>query len=66
MTQADGVTTSVRAVVRFSDIVKNSDQSLSYDFSSPEIISASHIASNITKVVVDYFAEDYNIEEIPY
>ena len=65
MTQADGVTTSVRAAVRFSNIIKKADGSLQYDFSDPLIISASHIAGNITKVVVDYFEEDYNIEEIP-
>ncbi len=64
MTQADGVTTSVRAVVRFSDIIKMADGSLSYDFSSPSIISASHIAKNVTKVVVDYYLNDYFIEEI--
>ncbi|MBQ7564791.1 MAG: hypothetical protein IJT16_12485 [Lachnospiraceae bacterium] len=65
MTQADGVTTSVRAVVRFSDFVKRSDGSLVYDFSHPTIISASHIAGNITKVVVDSFENDYFIEEVP-
>ena len=65
MTQADGVTTSVRAVVRFSDLIKRPDGTVEYDFSDPEIVSASHIAANITKVVVDYFAEDYYIEEIP-
>ncbi|HAG68907.1 MAG TPA: hypothetical protein DCL38_02925 [Lachnospiraceae bacterium] len=64
MTQADGVTTSVRAVVRFSDIIRHPDGTLSYDFSEPAIISASHIAGNITKVVVDYFENDYYIEEI--
>ncbi len=65
MTQADGVTTSVRAVVRFSDLIKRPDGSIGYDFSSPSIVSASHIAANITQVVVDYFADDYYIEEIP-
>ncbi|MBQ7260815.1 MAG: hypothetical protein IJR19_05580 [Lachnospiraceae bacterium] len=65
MTQADGVTTSVRAVVRFSDLIKQPDGTIGYDFSSPSIVSASHIAGNITKVVVDYFADDYYIEEIP-
>ncbi|MCR4655746.1 MAG: hypothetical protein K5770_05890 [Lachnospiraceae bacterium] len=64
MTQADGVTTSVRAAVRFSDIIKMADGSLSYDFSSPSIISASHIAKNVTKVVSDYYQSDYFIEEI--
>ncbi len=66
MTQADGVTTSVRAVVRFSDIIKKADGGLVYDFSDPVIVSASHISANINKVVVDYFTDDYFIEEIGY
>lgn len=65
MTQADGVTTSVRAVVRFSDFIRQADGGIGYDFSHPSIISASHIAGNITKVVVDNYENDYFIEEVP-
>ncbi|MCR5791475.1 MAG: hypothetical protein K6G83_16455 [Lachnospiraceae bacterium] len=63
MTQADGVTTSARAVVRFENIIKRADGTYDCDLSDPSLISASHIASNITQVVIDYSKDDYFVEE---
>ena len=47
------------------DFIRQADGGIGYDFSHPSIISASHIAGNITKVVVDNYENDYFIEEVP-
>lgn len=64
ITQADGVTCSCEAVVRFNDIVLNSDGSLTYDFSDPSIMSASYSNSAIHKNVVTKYEDAYSIEKL--
>lgn len=64
MTQADGVTCTAEAIVRYTDIVRNSDGTYEYDFSDPKIISASHYDSRIKSTVVTAAESDYNVEKI--
>lgn len=66
ITQADGVTCDAEAVVRFSNIIVNADGSIDYDFSSPQIISASHSNSSILKNVVNKYEDTYQIEKLDY
>ncbi|MCR4922553.1 MAG: hypothetical protein K5931_00900 [Lachnospiraceae bacterium] len=64
LTQADGVSTKAFCAIRYSNIVRNSDGSLEYDFSDPKIISASHIAERVRKNVVTNFEGEYDIEKL--
>lgn len=66
ITQADGVTCDAEAVVRFSNIIVNADGSIDYDFTSPQIISASHSNSSILKNVVTKYEDTYEIEKLDY
>ncbi len=64
ITQADGVTCTCEAVVRFTDLVRRSDGSLAYDFSEPKIISASHNNASIHENVVTRYEDTYKIEKL--
>ena len=64
ISQADGKSCTAYAAVRFSDIVKNSDGSYSYDFSSPQILSESFYSARVKKNVVDSYANSYDIERV--
>ena len=64
ITQADGVTCSCEAVVRFSNFVKKADGTIEYDFSNPKIISASYQNSAIVKNVVTRYEGTYDIEKL--
>ncbi len=64
MTQADGVTCNVETIVRYTDIIKNSDGTFEYDFSEPKIISSSHYDSRIKSTVLTSAEDDYNVEKI--
>ncbi|MFT3984803.1 MAG: hypothetical protein QM697_12925 [Lachnospiraceae bacterium] len=66
ITQADGVTCDAEAVVRFSNIIVNADGSMDYDFTSPQIISASHSNSSILKNVINKYENTYQIEKLDY
>ena len=64
ITQADGTTCPACAAVRFSDIMINSDGSLTYDFSNPKILSMSYYSARVKKNVVDSYANSYDIERV--
>ena len=64
ISQADGEACTAYAAVRFSDIVKNSDGSYSYDFSSPQILSESYYSARVKKNVVDSYANTHEIERV--
>lgn len=66
ITQADGVTCDAEAVVRFSNIIENTDGTYEYDFSAPKIISASYSNSSIVKNVIDKYESTHNIEKVDY
>lgn len=63
MTQADGVTCSAETIVRYTDIIKNSDGTYEYDFSEPKIISSSHYDNRIKSTLASS-EDDYNVEKI--
>ncbi len=64
ISQADGVSCKAYGAVRFSDIIRNSDGSLTYDFSEPALISVSYLSSNVKKNVVDSFYDTHEIERV--
>lgn len=64
LTQADGKTVSVEAVVRFKDIIVNDDGTYTYDFSNPTISSCSHFDSRIKKNVIANYEKKWNIEKL--
>ena len=64
LSQADGVSCTAYGAVRFSDIIKRSDGSYSYDFSSPQLLSVSYYSARVKKNVVDSYANSYTIERI--
>jgi len=64
MRQANGESTNVEAVVRFRDIVVNSDGSLVYDFNNATISSASHFDARIKKNVITNYEGNYTIEKL--
>ena len=64
MVQADGKKINVEAVVRFRDIIKNSDGTFTYDFSNPTINSASHFDARIKKNVIYNYEDKYIIEKL--
>lgn len=64
LSQADGVSCTAYGAVRFSDIIKNSDGSFSYDFSSPQLLSVSYYSARVKKNVVDSYANSYDIERV--
>ncbi len=64
ISQADGTACTAYGAVRFSDIIKNSDGSCSYDFSSPSILSESYFSARVKKNVVDSYSGSYDIERV--
>ena len=64
LAQADGVACTAYGAVRFSDIIKHSDGSYSYDFSSPQLLSVSYYSARVKKNVVDSYANSYTIERV--
>ena len=64
ITQADGVSCTAYGAVRFSNIIKNSDGSYSYDFSEPNLISVSYLSSHVKKNVVDSFYDTHEVVRV--
>ena len=64
ITQADGVSCTAYAAVRFSDIVKNGDGSYEYDFSNPKILSESYYAARVKSNVTESYESDYTVEKV--
>lgn len=64
ITQADGVSCKAYGAVRFSNIIKNSDGSYSYDFSEPDLISVSYLSSHVKKNVVDSFYDTHEVVRV--
>lgn len=64
LTQADGKSVNVEAVVRFKDIIINNDGTYTYDFSNPTISSCSHYDSRIKKNVITNYEKNWSVEKI--
>jgi hypothetical protein len=64
LSQADGVACTAYGAVRFSDIIKHSDGSYSYDFSSPTIMSESFYSARVKKNVVDSYSTTHDIVKL--
>lgn len=64
ITQADGVSCKAYAAVRFSNIIKNSDNSYSYDFSDPKILSESYFSENVKSNVTSSYEDTHKIERV--
>ena len=64
ISQADGKSCTAYGAVRFSDIIKNSDGSYSYDFSSPQLLSVSYLSSRVKANVVDSYKKSHEIERV--
>ena len=64
ISQADGKSCTAYAAVRFSNIIKNADGSLSYDFSDPSLLSESYFSARVKKVVVDSNYDSHNVERV--
>lgn len=64
ITQADGVSCSAYAAVRFSNIIKNADGSYQYDFSNPTILSESHMSQRVKANVTDAYVTTHEIEKV--
>lgn len=64
MTQADGVKCKCYCAVRFSNFVKNSDGSISCDFSNHSIMSASYLSARVKKNVVDSYVNTHEVTKV--
>lgn len=64
ITQANGVSCNCYAVVRFSDIIINSDGTLTYDFSGPKIMSSDYRVNNIHNTVVTSFEDTHTVTKL--
>lgn len=64
ITQADGVSCKAFGAVRFSDIIKNSDGTYSYDFSDPKILSESYFSDRVKKNVTESYKTTHNVERV--
>lgn len=64
ISQADGVTCTAYAAVRFSDIIKRDDGTLEYDFSNPKILSESYFSDRVKKNVTESYATTHEIERV--
>lgn len=64
ITQADGVSCTAYGAVRFSNIIRNSDGSYTYDFSEPSLISVSYLSSHVKKNVVDSFYDTHEVVRV--
>ncbi len=64
MIQADGVSCSCYAVVRYTNLIQRADGSIDIDFSNPKIVSADYKLDSIHKSVVTMRESDYNINKV--
>jgi len=64
ISQADGVSCTAYAAVRFSDIIQNEDGSYEYDFSNPSILSESYFDKRVKKNVTDSYVNNYTIDKV--
>ena len=64
LTQANGVNCHCYAVVRFSDLIVNSDGSVTYDFSNPKIMSADYKIDSIHKTVATNYEGTHTVTKI--
>lgn len=64
ITQADGVSCKAFGAVRFSNIIKNSDGTYSYDFSNPKILSESYFSDRVKKNVTESYKTTHNVERV--
>ena len=64
ISQADGKSCTAYGAVRFSNIIKNSDGSYSYDFSDPQLLSVSYLSSRVKANVVDSYKKSHDIERV--
>ena len=64
ISQADGVSATAYAAVRFSDIIRNADGSYTYDLSSPQLLSESYFSERVKKNVVDSYRTSYEVERV--
>lgn len=64
ISQADGKACTAYGAVRFSDIIRNSDGTYSYDFSSPQLLSVSYMSARVKSNVVDSYKKSYEIERV--
>ncbi len=64
ISQADGKACTAYGAVRFSNIIKNSDGSYSYDFSNPQLLSVSYLSSRVKANVVDSYKKSHDIERV--
>lgn len=64
ITQANGVSCPCYAVVRFSNLIINSDGSIDYDFSNPKVISSDYKIDSIHKTVATSFESTHTVTKI--
>ncbi len=64
ISQADGKACTSYAAVRFSNIIRNGDGSLSYDFSDPQLLSESYFSARVKKVVVDSYKTTHDVVRV--
>lgn len=64
ISQADGVTCTAYAAVRFANIIKNADGTYEYDFSNPKILSESYFSERVKTNVTESYATTHNIERV--
>ncbi len=64
ISQADGKACTAYAAVRFSNIIRNSDGSLEYDLSDPQLLSESYFSARVKKVVVDSYKTTHDVTRV--
>lgn len=64
ISQADGVSCTAYGAVRFSDIIRNSDGSLTYDFSDPQLLSVSYYSERVKSNVVGSYSTTHDVERV--
>lgn len=64
ISQADGVTCTAYAAVRFMNIIKNADGSYEYDFSDPKILTESYFSDRVKKNVTDNYVNTHEVERV--
>lgn len=64
ITQADGVSCTAYAAVRFKNIVRHNDGSYEYDFSNPEILGESYMSQRVKATVVDSCLTTHDVTKV--
>ena len=64
ISQADGKGCTATAAVRFSDIIQNSDGTISCDFSNPSVLTESFYSSRVKSNVVDSYYSSYEVTKV--